>query len=93
MVTEFEPRPGDLGLARIERRDRGVDGLEKRGGRVPLATLLHASDSRALSHAFSDPPASPQAPDSSPETALRIAPTFSAIVTAPVFDSRRLHFS
>jgi hypothetical protein len=52
-------------------------------GVVPLATLLHASDSRALSHAFSDPPASPQDPDSSPEAALRIAPTFSATMTGP----------
>jgi hypothetical protein len=31
----LQPRPGDVGLPNVEGRDRGVDGLEQRGGRGP----------------------------------------------------------
>ena len=58
---------------------------------VPLATLLHPSDVAAFSGAFSDPLPSSKAPDSSPESTFRIAPAFSAKLTGPPFDSRRLH--
>lgn len=57
-----------------------------------LATLLHESGFAAFSGALALSPGSPQAPDSSAHTALRIAPASSAELAGPPFDSRRLHF-
>jgi hypothetical protein len=53
-----------------------------------FATLLHAPDSPAFSSAFALSSASLQTPDSSPDTALLLAPALSCDVAGPPFDSR-----
>jgi hypothetical protein len=57
----------------------------------PLATLLDERDSPPFCSALDVSQELPQAPDSSPETALLRAPALSCDLAEPVFDSRRLH--
>lgn len=57
------------------------------GDARPLATLLHALESAAFSDALPLSVESLQAPDSSPESTLPIAPACSDKIAGPPFDS------
>ena len=81
-----------LALAGIERDDRGVDELEQLSERRPACYIATRAAIRTHSPARSRlSAASPQTPDSSPETTLLRAPALSCDIAGPVFDSRRLH--
>jgi hypothetical protein len=77
-----------LGLAGIKRDDSGADELDQFSDRRPVCYMLHKPIFPRFCGVLAVPPESLQTPDSSPESAFRIAPVFSAKLAGPPFDYR-----